>query len=313
MKKKIFIILVIVASLLVSAALVTSYIDSARVRNSVEPKCTIKVVSEDGSKVTYWGLGYKVIRYPSVSLNEPYKNNRGVKYGSWFMNYSLPVEDNEDKLKSSFLEVAENTVAEIGRGTLKQAVEISEEDANILSEIINRGTWKEGTPDCMRDCAINIKGHLVYYHSACGTLIKYNLVEMSTYSSKVKEDDEKSLALSEDDKITVNTILRKYISLNVDDVISEFSYAEDSAIYVEGKPGVKNSGFVNTSEVEINFENVVEQAKKECTVKYYTTQAYFDSSTGMWKVVFNDENILGGDQTVYMNEKGITTLIVYGE
>ena len=92
MKKKVFIILGIVAIVLVVAALVTSYADSARVRNSVEPVHTIKIVSEDGNKVTYWGLGYKVVRYPSVSPNEPYKNNRGVKYGSWFMDYELPLE-----------------------------------------------------------------------------------------------------------------------------------------------------------------------------------------------------------------------------
>ena len=92
-----------------------------------------------------------------------------------------------------------------------------------------------------------------------------------------------------------------------------FSYAEDSAIYIEGQPGVKTSGFVNTSEIKIGFENIAEHAKKECTIKYYTTQTYFDSSAGMWKVVFNDENILGGDQTVYMTKNGVTTLIVYGE
>lgn len=92
MKKKILIISCIVATLLISASLLTSYIDSARVRNAVEPKYVIKIVSEDGRKVTYWGLGYKVIRYPSVSSNEPYKNNRGVKYGSWFMQYELPQE-----------------------------------------------------------------------------------------------------------------------------------------------------------------------------------------------------------------------------
>ena len=90
MKKKIFIILGIVVVLLVTAALVTHYADSARVRNSVEPVHTIKIVSTDGNMVTYWGLGYKVIRYPSVSPNEPYKNNRGVKYGSWFMDYKSP-------------------------------------------------------------------------------------------------------------------------------------------------------------------------------------------------------------------------------
>ena len=114
MKKKIFIILGIVVVLLVSSALVTSYIDSARVRNSVEPKYTIKIVSEDGNKVTYWGLGYKVIRYPSVSPNEPYKNNRGVKYGSWFMKYELPV----GITKEEAVKIAQNDIKETEKSTI---------------------------------------------------------------------------------------------------------------------------------------------------------------------------------------------------
>ena len=89
MKNKVIIILVIVLTLLIGTGLITSYIDSARVRNSIEPKFTIKIVTEQGNKVTYLGLGYKVIRYPSVSPNEPYKNNLGVKYGGWFMKYEL--------------------------------------------------------------------------------------------------------------------------------------------------------------------------------------------------------------------------------
>ena len=89
MKMKKIIIIGIISAILVGAGLVTSYIDSARVRNSIEPKFTIKIVSDDGNKITYWGLGYKVIRYPSVSPNEPYKNNLGVKYGNWFMKYEL--------------------------------------------------------------------------------------------------------------------------------------------------------------------------------------------------------------------------------
>lgn len=94
MKKKILIIVGIAFIFFVIAGLVTSYIDSARVRNGVEPKYVIKVVDENGTKVTYWGLGYKVVRYLSVSPNEPYKNNRVVKYGSWFMKYDL--EKNEE-------------------------------------------------------------------------------------------------------------------------------------------------------------------------------------------------------------------------
>lgn len=95
MKKKTLIVLSVLAVVLLSTALITSYIDSARVRNAVEPKCTIKIVSQDGAKIIYWGLGYKVIRYTSVSPKEPYKSNRGVKYGSWFMQYELP--DDEEK------------------------------------------------------------------------------------------------------------------------------------------------------------------------------------------------------------------------
>lgn len=89
MKKRNLIIIGIISVVLIVAGLVTSYIDSARVRNSIEPKFTIKIVTDGGNKITYWGLGYKVIRYPSVSPNEPYKNNLGVRYGSWFMKYEL--------------------------------------------------------------------------------------------------------------------------------------------------------------------------------------------------------------------------------
>jgi len=87
--KKILIILSIVFILLIAVGLVTSYMDSARVRNGVEPKFTIKITTDGGNKITYWGLGYKVVRYPAVSPKEPYKNSLGVKYGSWFMNYKL--------------------------------------------------------------------------------------------------------------------------------------------------------------------------------------------------------------------------------
>jgi len=89
MKNKKIIVIGIICLILVVVGLVTSYIDGGRVRTGNEPKCCIKIVSNDGNKVTYWGLGYKVVRYPSVSLNEPFKNSLGVKMGSWFMNYEL--------------------------------------------------------------------------------------------------------------------------------------------------------------------------------------------------------------------------------
>lgn len=86
-------ILIIIIVILLGLGLFTHYIDSARVRNGIEPKYTIKIVSDDGSKVTYWGLGYKVIRYVGVSPKEPYQSNIGVKMGNWFMKYELPEND----------------------------------------------------------------------------------------------------------------------------------------------------------------------------------------------------------------------------
>jgi len=95
--RKIIIFVSIIIGLLLVFGLWFHYVDSARVRNGIEPKFMIKIVSNDGNKVTYWGLGYKLIRYPSVSPSEPYKNNRGVKYGSWFMKYEL--NDNKEILE----------------------------------------------------------------------------------------------------------------------------------------------------------------------------------------------------------------------
>ncbi|MCI8466592.1 MAG: hypothetical protein HFI08_00125 [Bacilli bacterium] len=93
MKKKIGIIIGIFVIVLIVIGIITNYLDSGRVTTGHEPKYCIKIVSNDGSKVTYWGLGYKVIRYVGVSPNEPYENNIGVKTGSWFMKYELPKDD----------------------------------------------------------------------------------------------------------------------------------------------------------------------------------------------------------------------------
>lgn len=99
MKKKIVIILLVILVVIFIFALITNYADSANVGTGHEPKYCIKVISQDGAKVTYYGLGYKVIRYVGVSPNEPFESNIGVKMGSWFMKYELPIDiknDNEE-------------------------------------------------------------------------------------------------------------------------------------------------------------------------------------------------------------------------
>ena len=52
--------------------------------------------------MTYWGLVYKVIRYVGVSPNEPYKNNVGVKIGSWFMRYELEQKLSAKEIKKEY-------------------------------------------------------------------------------------------------------------------------------------------------------------------------------------------------------------------
>ena len=101
MKKKICIGVGILLMILIVAGIVTNYIDSGRVVTGHEPKYCIKIVNNDGSKVTYWGLGYKVIRYVGVSPNEPYESNIGVKMGNWFMKYKLPIDSEFNKENSS--------------------------------------------------------------------------------------------------------------------------------------------------------------------------------------------------------------------
>ena len=130
-------------------------------------------------------------------------------------------------------------------------------------------------------------------------------------------------SLSEEEQLSISSIPAELYELcgyptaeamEAMDETLEFSYEEDSNIYLEGIPGVKTSQFVNVSEVEINSkDDAVEQAKKECTVKWYTVKVYYDKVASIWKIVFSDEGVLGGDQTVYMNDKGETILIVYGE
>lgn len=89
MKKKICIILGAILILIIIAGFITNYVDGGRVTTGHEPKYCIKVVSNNGNKITYWGLGYKVIRYVGVFPKEPYESNIGVKMGSWFMKYEL--------------------------------------------------------------------------------------------------------------------------------------------------------------------------------------------------------------------------------
>ena len=66
MKKKICIGVGTLLMILIVAGIVTNYIDSGRVATGHEPKYCIKIVNNDGSKVTYWLLD--MLEYLQMSL-----------------------------------------------------------------------------------------------------------------------------------------------------------------------------------------------------------------------------------------------------
>ena len=116
--------------------------------------------------------------------------------------------------KPTSFDIAENAVAEIGRGTLKSAVELSDEDAAGLLSLIESGYWVEAmdTSDCKNDCAVNLGGRLIYYCSECGTFTEYRLSEMSTTSHQTTTSA-RFWTMPLSDQLFVNNILCKYIDL----------------------------------------------------------------------------------------------------
>ena len=102
-KLTILIILVVIVS-----SLFANHIDTANVSTGHEPELCIKFEDEKGGKVTYIGFGYKVVRYVKNNIREPYKENIGVKKGSWFMKFEKPENKNIDLNKltvKDFLEL----------------------------------------------------------------------------------------------------------------------------------------------------------------------------------------------------------------
>ena len=59
--KKLWISIIIAIIVLIIGGIITNYIDSGRVTTGHEPRCCIKIVSNGGSKITYWGLGLSLI------------------------------------------------------------------------------------------------------------------------------------------------------------------------------------------------------------------------------------------------------------
>jgi len=96
--------------------------------------------------------------------------------------------------------------------------------------------------------------------------------------------------------------------------VPTFSFEETVKTYQKGVPGVHYSGFKNVSELVLqDVQDVIDTAQKECTISYDSVKVFHDAVLEMWMVIFYTEKGIGNDQTVFLNQNGITCLIVYGE
>ena len=113
-------------------------------------------------------------------------------------------------------------------------------------------------------------------------------------------------------RVTCNECIFKFIV--PESSIGGFAFDNVQKTYKPGDPGVKTSGFKNTSKQTVtNSAEAAERAKNECTIEYDTVTVLRDGWDYVWSVTFSTRGILGGCQTVYLNDEGVTLLIVYGE
>lgn len=170
MKKHIIIPLVIIVILLI-LSFAANYIDGARVRAGVEPKLTVRIVSNGGNTVTYWGLGYKVVRYPAVSPNEPFKNSLGVKMGNWFMDYTLPEEEPieiELLIENKKLKVTERN------------------DIEFISALLKDSKYMDKVCKGVKTHKVNLNGEQYYIKSYCKGIQRQNTEAQITFDDLVE-------------------------------------------------------------------------------------------------------------------------------
>lgn len=135
---------------------------------------------------------------------------------------------------------------------------------------------------------------------------EYNVIYYDHYFAEIPEEDMQVIK----DIATAN-------GLPVDlyqEQPGSFSYAEVTATFKTGDPGIKIEGFVNTEFAPISrIWDVKTQALNECTIEYDTVTVNYDEAAKVWEVTYSTANTLGNCQSVYMDENGVTLLIVYGE
>ena len=233
MKKKGFIITICVLVVLIIASLITKYIDTANVSTGHEPECCIKIVSQDGGKVTYWGLGYKVVRYVGVSPNEPYKNNIGVKMGSWFMKYEDPTNEILD-VKS----FGENKTFKVS----------DKADVDFINNLLKNSKYIGEPCDGIIDYAITYNDYTYDILISCSEIRKGN--KQAKISDKDIEELERILVTAADKKRiytyeeSAEEMSKPYLSLDKENREFQFFWSMFSSYVAQGTYEVKDNEII---------------------------------------------------------------------
>ena len=95
-----------------------------------------------------------------------------------------------------------------------------------------------------------------------------------------------------------------------------FAYADDVTAY----PDAQKSGFENTTPQKVaSMADALVLADAECTMKvmddrtgerYNIIQVFYDEDAGIWKVCLTYSQNPDGNQIIYLNDQGITQMIV---
>ena len=233
MKKKGFIITICVLVVLIIASLITKYIDTANVSTGHEPECCIKIVSQDGGKVTYWGLGYKVVRYVGVSPNEPYESNIGVKMGSWFMNYEKPT----------------NVILDVKSFGTNNTFQISEkEDVDFITNLLKHSKYIGEPCDGIIDYAITYNDYTYDILISCSEIRKGN--KQAKISDKDIEELERILVTAADKKRiytyeeSAEEMSKPYLSLDKENREFQFFWSMFSSYVAQGTYEVKDNEII---------------------------------------------------------------------
>ena len=226
--------------------------------------------------------------------------------GTWYYNgYFTSINEEDAKLLERIMPIHPDSMFDtdwIGFSSSEvssKILRLNENDRqSVLNVIGSSEKWSDGVHECDW-IGIFTGPNIDIRYCDCGTIAD----RLNNRFRKVNEEE----------KAVIEPMIKRY---NLYGNFNSFSYTDDLAKYKKGTPGVKFDGFNNITEAEnpiYTASAVIERAKYECTGLWNFSKVYYDSELDVWKVLFYTTNAPGGDQSIYLNAKGKTLLIVYGE